>query len=522
MSQPPPATPPQRPYDPRDEPGGSDPLSRSDWRDQQAGQRAQHNGEVRRAFGLTALSTLLPGLGLIFTRRRGLGILMALAALITFGLVGFSLLSGGVISSAAGFLTARGLLLLLALFVIGGVVWVLGIMLTAQETVRDSWSTRSVWLHRIFAAALCLLIAAPSARGAQYVLITKDAFTRMTEERYAGRGGSARTPDGGSDPWRDVPRVNVLLIGSDAADQRTGVRTDSLMVASIDTKTGDTVLISVPRNLQKVPFPADNPLKKVYPNGFDCGNECLMDAVWEEAATKNRDKFPADEANPGLNTTREVVQEIVGLPIDYTTVVDLSGFTKLVDAMGGVTMNVPTRIPIGGVIRNGYVVPGSITDWIEPGYQRLNGHQALWYSRSRATTSDDDRMRRQRCMVNALVSQSNPFSLLQKFPDIMAVAENNISFDIPQEHLPAFATLVETMQKGTMRSVNLSPPIIKGYDPDYAKIRALVKQATTAPPEKTAPKSTGSPTPTPSTTTTVPPTSSSTTTQAITNTRDSC
>ena len=298
--------------------------------------------------------------------------------------------------------------------------------------------------------------------------------------------------------------------------------TDYDELLAVDTKTGDTVLISVPRNLQKVPFPADNPLKKVYPNGFDCGNECLMDAVWEEAATKNRDKFPADEANPGLNTTREVVQEIVGLPIDYTTVVDLSGFTKLVDAMGGVTMNVPTRIPIGGVIRNGYVVPGSITDWIEPGYQRLNGHQALWYSRSRATTSDDDRMRRQRCMVNALVSQSNPFSLLQKFPDIMAVAENNISFDIPQEHLPAFATLVETMQKGTMRSVNLSPPIIKGYDPDYAKIRALVKQATTAPPEKTAPKSTGSPTPTPSTTTTVPPTSSSTTTQAITNTRDSC
>ena len=69
-------------------------------------------------------------------------------------------------------------------------------------------------------------------------------------------------PGTGVDPWEGVSRVNMLLLGSDAGDDRIGTRTDSMIVASINPQTGDTLLFSLPRNLENVPFPKTNPLSK--------------------------------------------------------------------------------------------------------------------------------------------------------------------------------------------------------------------------------------------------------------------
>jgi len=77
-----------------------------------------------------------------------------------------------------------------------------------------------------------------------------------------------------------------------------------------------------------------------------------------------------------------------------------------------VTVTVHDRIPIGGSHdASGGITPGSIKGWIEKGTQHLNGYKALWFSRSRATTDDYSRMRRQRCMVGALLTQVNPVAL---------------------------------------------------------------------------------------------------------------
>ena len=98
----------------------------------------------------------------------------------------------------------------------------------------------------------------------------------------------------GEDPWAETPRVNVLLLGSDSGVGRTGTRTDSMIVASIDTKTGHTVLISLPRNLERVPLPASSPLRNVYPSGSygrptclhqAANDECMLNAIWTEADT---------------------------------------------------------------------------------------------------------------------------------------------------------------------------------------------------------------------------------------------
>lgn len=182
-----------------------------------------------------------------------------------------------------------------------------------------------------------------------------------------------------------------------------------MIVASIDPQTGNTVLVSIPRNLEHVPFPASDPLHALHPEGFYCpqvgaGHECLISAVWK-AAEDNRALFK-DDKNPGLTGIRDVIQEITGLKMDYSTVVDLDGFSALVDAMGGVMVDVKQRLPIGGEVDSSGRLRGE-TGWVEKGYQRLDGFHALWYARSRVLSDDFDRMRRQRCLIGVIVDQVN-------------------------------------------------------------------------------------------------------------------
>lgn len=469
-------------------------------REDDAPRPGRHEDErhgLGRSFGLTALGTAIPGAGLSFTRWRRFG--LPLLALTVAGLIAAGLYTArhGLVGTAARLMNGRTLITILVVVLVGAVIWVASIVSTARVSrPRNLGRGASRW-HQLFTAVMCLVVIVPTVRVVQYITATRDMANTVFTHRYVGRGEpDAVAPKADApDPWADTPRVNVLLIGSDAGPDRQGVRTDSMIVASINTHTGDTVLISIPRNLEGVPIPADNPLHKLYPNGYRCpDHSCLMDAIWRLADTQHPDLFPRDEANPGLDTTREVVQDIVGIPIDHTVVIDLHGFTQLVDAMGGVYINVPSKIAIGGeILSPGVIKPGSIKGYIQPGYQKLDGYDALWYSRSRVQTDDNDRMRRQRCMVNALVNQVNPVSMLQRFPALMEVAKENIQIDIPRDQLPAWATLVERAKHGNIRSVNLSPPTIYSGAPDFAKIRRLVKKALNTP-HKPKPSASHSPT----------------------------
>jgi LCP family protein required for cell wall assembly len=270
------------------------------------------------------------------------------------------------------------------------------------------------------------------------------------------------------------------------------------------------VLFGLPRNLENVPF-GNDPLSKVWPNGFNCGGECLLNAVWQQAEA-HRDLFPHDK-QPGLTATRDVVSNVLGLKVDYYTIINLAGFQGLVNAMGGVYVNVTTKLPIGGSHdANGNVLTYP-TGYITPGrHKKLSGYYALWFARSRFNSDDYHRMERQRCMVGALVDQSNPVKLLKKYPQIARVAKNNIATDIPRADLPAWVTLVERMQKGQITSLPFTSSVVNTSHPDFVKIQSLVQKAirasqrtttaatTTATGSPTSP-STGKSTPTPSTST---------------------
>ncbi len=261
-------------------------------------------------------------------------------------------------------------------------------------------------------------------------------------------------------------RYNILLLGTDSGKDRTGMRPDSINIASVDADTGRAVLIGLPRNLQKVPFPEGSVMNQEFPNGFDCEG-CYLNAVntW---AHDHADRF--DEDDPGIHATMEVVEEVTGLSLNYYALVNMKGFSKLVDSVGGVRINVRERTAIGGI--------GSpIRGWIEPGEQQLTGDQALWYARSRVMNDDWSRMGRQKCVLNAMVQQLNPQKVLLNMSDIAKSGSAMISTDIPRQDMSVFVDLALDTRKQPVSSVSVVPPVINTADPDYAKVRRLISTA---------------------------------------------
>ncbi|MBK8869157.1 MAG: LCP family protein [Actinomycetales bacterium] len=196
--------------------------------------------------------------------------------------------------------------------------------------------------------------------------------------------------------------------------------------------------------------------------------------VWT-AAEERKDLFK-NVAKPGLTTIRGVLQEITGLRIDYTVIVDLKGFQSLVDAMGGVTVNVTERLPIQGYHTSSGGVAG-IEGWIEPGVQQLDGYHALWFARSRLLSDDYSRMRRQRCLVGKILNQVNPATMVQKYPQLAAVAKENIQTDVPAADLPAWVDLVLRIKNSSTRSLTFTPDNISPANPNFAAIKRMVKDS---------------------------------------------
>jgi LCP family protein required for cell wall assembly len=321
-----------------------------------------------------------------------------------------------------------------------------------------------------------------------------------------GGGGNSQTQSG---------RYNILLLGGDAGAGRTGLRPDSMTVASIDAETGRTVLYSLPRNLQHAPFPADSPLHKLYPNGYYCAvknlsDACLLNGIYT-LAENHKSLFPGVKY-PGVEATKATIEEILGLKINYWAMIDLKGFQKLIDAVGGITLDVGKRVPIGSLDgRKG------VFGWIEVGKnQHMDGFHALWFARSREYSTDYERMIRQKCVMSAMLKQLDPATVLTKFQALADAGKQIVATSLPSDQI---GTMLDLAMKGKslpMSSVSFTPPLIKPVSPDFAKIRQLVTDsiaasqakdkaaanpqaapassapASSAPPSTTAPTSSGS------------------------------
>lgn len=424
-------------------------------------QRRSQGIALRRALTLMGLTVLVPGSAQLAVGRTGLGrwavriwlgliAVLVLAALLAMPFRSFVI---GVYANPITLTALRWLVLAL------GVGWAF-LMLDAWRLAQPhNMSMRGRWISGVLALAL----VATSSSAAWAVSGLFATQSKLVTNVFAG-GGSNELQNG---------RYNVLLLGGDAGKDRSGMRPDSMTVASIDADTGRTVLFSLPRNLQHAPFPADSPLHAKYPNGYFChvkdlSDACLLNGVYM-LAENNKKLFPGVKY-PGVEATKGVIEEILGLKINYWAMIDMKGFQKLIDAVGGIRLDIGKRVPIGSV-----GAPGGVYGWIEPGKNvKLSGFRALWFARSREYSSDYERMIRQKCVMNAMVKQLKPEIVLTKFQAIAEAGEQVVATNLPSGEI---GTMLDLAMKGRslpMASVSFTPPLIVPMDPDFAKIRQVV------------------------------------------------
>ena len=272
-------------------------------------------------------------------------------------------------------------------------------------------------------------------------------------------------------------RYNILLLGSDAGSDRFGVRPDSISVVSIDAASGKTVTIGIPRNLQKVPFSAGSPLWSVYPNGWSCGVDCLINAIYKDTMDHHQDLYPnavKQGSNPGIEATRDAVEGVTGLKIQSYVQIDMSEFARLIDALGGVDIVVKQDLPIGGQRDDA----SDAYEWLRASDkpQHLDGYHALWYGRSRHGTSDYDRMARQQQIQQAILKQMDPANVLGRFEQIASASKQLVMTDIPVGMLSSYVDLAAKAKKLGIKTLGLVPK--NGFEPDvpdYNKIHDAVR-----------------------------------------------
>jgi len=457
--------------------------------------RADH-AHPARGFGsallLTVAGTIVPGTAFLASGRRKLGAVVLVLFLLLVGAAVW-LVTSGQRDAVQVAVDSGALRWVIAGAIAVAALW-LAVVVTSYRSVLPRGRRR--WQHAVGALVvllLCAAVVAPAVLVVQVASAQRDLVDTVFDD---GDSATVTTPQPDvADPFGDDHEVNILLLGGDGGVDREGVRTDTVIVANIQTETGATTLFSLPRNLENLPFPADSPLAALYPNGFVSStgkeDEGLLNAVYRNGPADHPDVLgPTDD--PGADFLKLGVGEALGLHLDYYVLVNLDGFSQLVDALGGITVNVNYYVPVGGEPTIG-TLPD---DYIAPGPdQHMDGATALAYARGRFGLTDYQRMDRQRCVLNAIVDEANPVTLLSRYQQLAATTKDIVSTDLPQAMLGAVVDLAFQVKDNAIRSVVFDDTVINPAYPDYPKIRTLVQQSLAAPSDTSAAPSSSAPAP---------------------------
>jgi LCP family protein required for cell wall assembly len=411
----------------------------------------------RRAWWLLLLTLVLPGSAQIVAGNRRLGrlavrvVVGVLAAVVLLGLV--ALVDRGVLLTLA----TNPLTLTLFVGALGALALGWGFLFLDAWRLASPRHLGPAMTRSLSAATagLVLLTSGPLAYGAYVVEAQRELISSVF-----GGGVAVDAIDG---------RYNVLFLGGDAGDGRVGLRADSINLVSVDAETARVVQVGIPRNLVGAHFPADSPLSAAFPDGFTDNDGGLINGVYKYGHD-HPELFPG-AADPGAEAMKDAVEGVTGLRPQYYALVDMHGFEELIDALGGVRVDVGTRVPKASVNER------RPKAWIEPGLQTLGGADALWFARSRFQTSDYERMARQRCVMSAVMKQVDPQTVLLRFQGIASASEQIVSTDIPQAHVDDFVELALQARGQPVTGVQLVPPAVDTGDPDFAAIRQMVRTA---------------------------------------------
>jgi polyisoprenyl-teichoic acid--peptidoglycan teichoic acid transferase len=457
----------------------------------------------RSPFAAAFLSLLFPGLGHAFlgAYRRGLGFaapVILLAALIAGFAVRMEVteLAGQAIQEwfLIALFVANLVLLVYRAYVIVD-AWTIGRALEGPRA-KDSVARQAGLISMAGLVAVLLVMSVAHVAVARYNLILSDTANCIFNQEADCQGQETLGPgESGSPtqataepslgptvsgpvvpPWDGQERLNILLIGAD--EQGGAHNTDTLITVSIDPQTNQVVMFQLPRDTVDVPLPP-GPIQSTYGSVYGQKINSLF------SATRNRpDWFPGRRDATGYNALKATLGTLYGLDIKYYVEVNFDGFKKVVNALGGVTINV--QIP---VLDDNFPNKDGSRErlYIPAGIQHMTGEEALKYARSRKSTSDFERGARQQRVIVSLREQLDAGQVLRNIDALSAAVGESLRTDVPRELVPQLLGMSDQIDTRSIRSVIFTPPFFqeefltspRGYIivPNVERIRAAVRQA---------------------------------------------
>jgi LCP family protein required for cell wall assembly len=294
----------------------------------------------------------------------------------------------------------------------------------------------------------------------------------------------------GAVPWGNDGRFDLLLLGSDAGPDRWSRRMDVMLLVEIDVSSGKVSMIGIPRNIQNAPLP-----KGAARNAVACGCfQPLLNALYVEATFVHPERWPGTGSIKGIGAVRSTLSELTARPIDAVLVADLWGVIKVVDAMGGIDIDVPYSIYDAHYPDPVY---GRTELYIPAGRQHFDGRKALAYARSRHQDSDYGRMARQQTLLVAIRDDIGPKTILNA-PELFRAAKGFAWTDLPRESLPNLVTLFGNARASSVKSLRIVPPKYPSWltKAIIAKVQKNIAELVNVP--WPPPSPTPSPTPVPS------------------------
>ena len=442
---------------------------------------------ARSAFTAAFLSLLFPGLGHAYARAwyravafaappflllaLGLGIV----ATYRIELVGVALQPPVLVAILAGNVVALGYRVVAAV----DAYRVAAFLNRWDEGAGRLGPSRAVLAPLSLAGLLAVILVMGGAHAAvayydmQALDLVNGVFNPVGDEPTPEPTGSAQaSPDGSAEPtesplttpppgatsvpagptkapWDGKGRLNVLLIGSDRRPGEGSYNTDPLFVVCGDPRPGLVAMFSLPRDTTGIPLP-DVPARSVFGSTWNR----KINALFEQARARP-DLFPGGKLS-GYQALKDTLGGLYGLDIQYFVEVDFNGFRKVIDALGGVTINV--QLPV--VDDNYPGDTGKLRVYIPTGVQHMTGAEALVYARSRHGSSDFDRAARQQRVILSLRQQAD-FATLAR-PDVLSqlvtATKGAVKTDFPVSLLPQLIDVAQKIDIGNVRSFVFTPP----------------------------------------------------------------
>lgn len=238
-------------------------------------------------------------------------------------------------------------------------------------------------------------------------------------------------------------RINILLLGIGGPGHDGSNLTDTILLASIDPINDKAVLLSIPRDLW-VRIPGDGTQK--------------INAAYADAVDNSKSKSQAGQETDGITQLDKTLQPVLdGVHINYHVLLDFSAFKEMVDALGGVTVNVPETLYDPTIAWENHRNPVIA----KKGVQTFNGAQALLYARSRETSSDFARGERQRLLIAAIKDKAfsaGTFTNPLRISSLLDSLGANVYTDFTATDIKCLYKQMSTIPSSAIQSLDMVTP----------------------------------------------------------------